>query len=765
MKKLKRILLGLVCSIAFVLQIQAKDSVKGFWISSIQPVADSVNTWIAFRKDLSVSKNPKDAVAIIAADTKYWLWVNGKLVVFEGGLKRGPSPKGTYYDKVNIAPYLNKGTNRIAVLLWHFGKSGFSHLDSGRSGLFFSLSLDNQVIHSDKTWRCRIHPSYTNTGAPFPNYRLPESNLCFDARKDITNWQQKALSQLVGFEPAVEIAPWENDIYGKMVERPIPQWKNFGIKEGQFVKKKYDTYTIYTLPLPYNMQFTPVITVRDSIGGHKIDISTDHSIAGGTNNLRAEYITKKGIQDYESYGWLSGEELILNVPNGVEVLNMKYRETGYDTSFEGAFFCSDDFYNRFWEKIKRTLYVNMRDGYFDCPDRERAQWIGDFVLLMDECFCTTSSSTHMLMRKTIKEMIDWQKSDSVLYSPFPGIWDKELPAQSLAAIGRYGIWSYYMNTGDRGIIEYVYPAIRKYLALWKLDNTNLTDLRQGGWFWGDWGINKDMRLILAGWHYIALDGAACMADLLGKKADAAEFRYTMERIKDGFNRCWNGYAYRHPTYQDATDDRVQALAVIAGIAEVNKYPQLLSLFKSQYYASPYMEKYVMEALFQMGEGKFALERTKKRFAEMVNDSIRTTLYEGWGIGAKGYGGGTTNHAWSGGAQIVIARQLFGIQPLEAGYKTFLIEPQPASFSSACISIPSIKGNIDVAFTNTKEGFRMKVQVPKGSIAIVRLPVGVSLDINGKSSINRYKACAKWEKKNYTTLALSVGEYIINSDSF
>ena len=57
---------------------------------------------------------------------------------------------------------------------------------------------------------------------------------------------------------------------------------------------------------------------------------------------------------------------------------------------------------------------------------------------------------------------------------------------------------------------------------------------------------------------------------LGYTEDATLFRSTMERVKEGYNKCWNGYAYRHPSYQESTDDRVQALAVISGIADETK---------------------------------------------------------------------------------------------------------------------------------------------------------------------------------------------------
>ncbi|MBO6221317.1 MAG: glycoside hydrolase, partial [Bacteroidales bacterium] len=81
---------------------------KAKWISKEQQVSET-NSWMAFRKDVEIEKVPSSLVARIAADTKYWLWINGEPVVFEGGLKRGPSIGGGYYDKVEIAPFLKQG--------------------------------------------------------------------------------------------------------------------------------------------------------------------------------------------------------------------------------------------------------------------------------------------------------------------------------------------------------------------------------------------------------------------------------------------------------------------------------------------------------------------------------------------------------------------------------------------------------------------------------------------------------------------------------
>ena len=112
------------------LGLHAGSDWKAQWINADR-CQSATNTWQVYRKTVTISEVPDQLIARIAADTKYWLWINGWLAVFEGGLKRGPSPDGTYYDPVDIAPYLVEGENTIAILLWHFGKSGFTHVNSG----------------------------------------------------------------------------------------------------------------------------------------------------------------------------------------------------------------------------------------------------------------------------------------------------------------------------------------------------------------------------------------------------------------------------------------------------------------------------------------------------------------------------------------------------------------------------------------------------------------------------------------------------------
>lgn len=704
---MKRTIALLALSLIFISSVQAQEA---NWITADDSTCNERNVWIEFRKDFDLKKKVKKAEAKIAADSKYWLWINGEMAVFEGGLKRGPNRNDSYYDIIDLAPYLKKGKNDIRLLLWYFGKSGFSHNSSGKSGIIFDAPEIG--LTSDRTWLSQRLDAFQTADKPKPNYRLSEANIRYDAR----------LEGQDRLKPSVEIGRWGDQPWGGLVLRPIPQWKDYGIVEVAFTETSDDQGNkVLAARLPYNTQMTPVIDVTDAAGGTLIRMETDHIMGGSEPCIRAEYITKEGRQKYESLGWMNGDELRIIYPaeSGIVINSVGYRETGYDCEFEGRFTCSDETINRFWGKAMRTLYVNMRDTYFDCPDRERAQWWGDVTVLIGQSFYQLSPDANALVRKAIHELVDWQRADGTIYSPVPsGTWKNELPAQMLSSVGPYGFWYYYMHTGDKETMEYVYPAVRKYLSVWTLDEDGLTVGRKGGWSWGDWGTNIDLRLLLAAWHYLALQAAADMAELTGNEADIPEYTRIRESIYKAFNTHWNGYAYRYPSYQGATDDRVQAMAILSGLADEDKHEQIFQLLKTQKHASPYMEKYVLEALVKKGHGDFAIERFKKRFGPMIADSLHTTLFEGWEEG--GYGGGSTNHAWSGGMLTVIAENICGVRPTVPGWKEFEICPYPV-ISECSITIPSVAGMISSSFKDNEEAFVMNVSIPKGTTATVVVP--------------------------------------------
>ncbi|HMP07439.1 MAG TPA: hypothetical protein PJ982_13905, partial [Lacipirellulaceae bacterium] len=108
--------------------------------------------------------------------------------MFEGQLKRGPNPHDTYFDRVDLAPWLVEGDNSLAVLMWYYGRPSMSHNDSGRPALLMECDAGNVRLTTGDDWRAIVHPAYSDTGPPHPNWRLPESNIRFDARSDVPDW-------------------------------------------------------------------------------------------------------------------------------------------------------------------------------------------------------------------------------------------------------------------------------------------------------------------------------------------------------------------------------------------------------------------------------------------------------------------------------------------------------------------------------------------------------------------------------------------------
>lgn len=709
-------------------------------------VQNESNTWINFRKEINLKIIPEKVIAKIACDSKYWLWINGEMIVFEGQLKRGPNPKDTYYDEVDIGSFLEQGNNTIAVLVWYFGKDGFSHKSSGQAGLVFES--DAIGLYTNTSWLSKLNIAFDDTSRPKPNFRLPEPNIKFDAQNGDFEWV-KPNAKLKGYRLSIIIgdatsAPWNN-----LVLRPVPLWKNYGVRayeNSEEIPSEGNGEWI-VCKLPYNSHVTPILDI-DAPAGLTIKMQTDNTDYMGWDSasVRAEYVTKEGQQKYESLGWMNGHVMKYFIPKGLKINSLKYRETGFNTSFTGWFNANDKFYERLWKKSVRTLYVTMRDTYMDCPDRERAQWWGDLVNESGEAFYALSPSAASLTKKGILELIHWQREDGTIYSPIPqGNWNKELPGQMLASVGYYGFWNYYLNTGDKTTIEKIYEGVKRYLDVWKLKPDGTLVERQGDWYWGDWGKKIDKQLGFNAWYYLALKGHANMSQLLGEMDQANATREAMRLFKNNFNATfWDGKGYRTKDYEGEYDDRGQALAVVSGLADKEKYNSLFKILKSTELSSPYMEKYVLEALFIMEEPEYGLERMKKRFYNMVDVSPWTTLSENFGektdlarirLGDQ-TGMGTNNHAWSGGGLTLLSQYVCGLYPASAGWKNFYVKPQLGNLEFAETGNETVAGKVAVKITKVKNGMDIYLSVPENSVAIVYIPIkNKQVTINGNKGIS------------------------------
>ena len=130
--------------------------------------------------------------------------------------------------------------------------------------------------------------------------------------------------------------------------------------------------------------------------------------------------------------------------------------------------------------------------------------------------------------------------------------------------------------------------------------------------------------------------------------------------------------------------------------------------------SVYGPQYLLDALYMVGEDDYALKlmsSTGLRSWDYMMQQGATITWEAWDEQVKP--NLDWNHAWGAAPGNIIARRLFGIRPLEPGFKKVLLQPQFGNLKSGDILVPTIKGSVKLTFQNG-EGeavIRMELPVP------------------------------------------------------
>ena len=702
---------------------------KWIWQSADGPN----NTFISFRKTVNLTAKPSSAIANIAAENEYWLYVNGNLVVKEGGLQCRPDFTNTYYDQIDISSYLQSGSNTIAALVWYKGgNNGYTQVMASKGGFFFECNVTGATpakIVSDNSWKMKVNPAFNATtqlaNPTDGSYKWVAYPISYDARNEISGWYQTTYDDSAwsyatdkGVPPT---APW-NDLK----PRTIPLWRDYALS----------SYTNLSFPKTISGNTTVEGTVGTNIQGTqymKINAPAGVKVKMYMNDFYyVEYYTKAGEQEFDTMSWQNASNHYAryefsNIPSGqtVQILDLKFHQSSYDTSIIGAFNSNDSRLNTLWTKAKNTSYVCMRDYFMDCPNRERGQWWGDVSEQILFSFYLYDTNANLLAKKGFRELFNCQKPDGSLYTTAPGN-AFNLPDQNLAAA--ISLWDYYMYTGDSALITELYPRVKKFVDNFaSFRNSDGMVLQQTGpWNWIDWGSNMDNQngsanTVVNALFINLLTAAKNMATVSGNTADIPYYQGLQDAVKSKFNTYFwssskNAYVYnwKNGVQSSCSDDRSNAWAVLSGMVDSAKIPGVLNVLTSQYDCSPYQERYVEDALFMLGADSQALGRMRNRHKDMIN-SWSSTLWEEYPAN------NSNNHAWSCGPLYLLDAYALGIKPASAGYTQFKYEPHLGGLTSISATIPSVKGNITASITSTSSQYTQNLNAPSNTTAVVSIP--------------------------------------------
>ena len=114
----------------------------------------------------------------------------------------------------------------------------------------------------------------------------------------------------------------------------------------------------------------------------------------------------------------------------------------------------------------------------------------------------------------------------------------------------------------------------------------------------------------------------------------------------------------------------------------------------------------------------------RSWREMIAQNATMTIEHWYGVIIKKH---TWSHPWAAGPAAIIVKRLFGVRPLDIGYKTVAIHPQPPrELANANTAVPTARGLIGVVFQQSEsDGLVLtNVTIPAGVKAEVCLPTAL-----------------------------------------
>jgi alpha-L-rhamnosidase len=474
---------------------------KSRWIWPVNGSYHLHNSYALFRRCFSLETLPQKALAHLTADQSYQLFVNGQLVC------RGPArgyQAAWPYDSVDLAPFLRKGNNCIAIRAYNPGHGTFAYHSLGMAGILFAAKIGRQTLVSDNSWRCRHQTGVRRDTVPY-SLQLTGHQEWIDLREEAPAWSRPSFND-ADWNSSIHVRGWNHPPHTALEPRGIPMMREtvrrprlIGLGNGTMetdwespvcladLRKREDlehqpatskssaTCTVPALKKGAFQSFlldfgkvvvgSPVLSIKGAQGGEIIDllhtevlhpnsltpkiVGNDHSRIRLANRL----ICRKGNQTHAFFHPQGFRYLTVTVRSASAPFSIQtsLNACGYPLDGSGDFNCqSDEDLNKIWQACAHTQRICALDAYVDTPWREQAQWWGDARIQAWNTFHL--SADVRLLRRGIRILAGQTSVDGLTYGHAPTIAHTcILPDFSLIWI--LTLWDDYWQTGSTEMLE------------------------------------------------------------------------------------------------------------------------------------------------------------------------------------------------------------------------------------------------------------------------------------------------------------------------
>ena len=711
---------------------------------------------MTFKKDFNCDKKVKSAKIYSTALGIYELALNGKKVgsdFFAPGFTSYKSQ--LQYQVYDVTEMLQASNSLTAVVAggWAVGAFVFTRknrITAPRQALLAEIHVtyedgSQEIIVTDTSWQVTLNGNLRF--AEFYDGEVYDATVDADAVK----WENAALE-------SVKIKPDYLCDYGAPV-REHEVMKPISVTKAPSGELIYD----------FGQNFAGVVRFKvKGQNGQKIVIRHAEILTrDGELNIAflrsakctIEYICKDGEQSYMPRMTYMGFRYA--GITGVEEKDIEVEAVALYSDMEtlGDFSCSNEMINKLQSNITWSGKSNFVDIPTDCPQRdERMGWTGDIaVFAPTACF---NFDMRRFLDKWLKDVRSEQTRGGGIPNTVPvqGYgFPATMPKKAVAFWGDACVfvpWANYLAYGDVKVLKDNYATMKKYVKACKFwANIGIGKHR---YIWndipamqfGDW-VAPDVpqmgqwqaRCKWTGTAALAASSGmlAKIAAILGEKEDEAYYKNLNAKVCDAYVSILtdgNGKlkeefqtAYVLPLYFDMfpEDQKKKAAENLVKLIEKNDY-----CIGTGFPGTPY----ILFALADNGYADVAYKMLLNTKCPSWLYEVKvgaTTIWERWDgldengictIGDDGTGGMISfNHYAFGAVGDFLYRRVAGIEPVEAGYKSFTLKPVVGgdiAWTKCNVNTPY--GAISCDWKN-ENGFKLNVEVPVGTTCMLELPSG------------------------------------------
>jgi len=660
-----------------------------------------------FKKTVALAKIPENTVINICADTKYRLYINGRLVCF-GPAKQ--SPITAYYDTVDIGEYLIKGKNELVCEVLHLAamedtRSAYGDIPYTTliRGALCQLMLEASIegFTADASWQVSYCPEYAH------NRNIGGLIAGFESI-DMQDYKRKFVSarELC----VVDLNNYINS-YGEidckiLAKRPIPMltyirrdFLPFKASNSFVLNADYENTGAFHLSLTGEKGATVKITYAESYykrnekGECYKDVRDDET---GEIYEHYNYDTVTLADDdfeYETFCLRTFRFVKIEISGNAQVKDAYYYEIKYPLNVEAEFTSDDKDARALWEVSIRTLNNCMHDSFEDCPYYEQMQYAMDTRLQMN--FLRRLTSDRALIRKAINDFKESRLPDGMIQARTPVARRQIIPGFALYYI--FMIHDYFVYDGDREFIRSLMPTVDGIID-WYENHRNKEDgivRHLGNWCFLDWvdgwkaGVpsHTEPMSVYNFMYSVALSNAIELAEFSGRRGLASEYR----EIRRDLTRNLTGVFYdsERGLYKDTPSGgysmHSQMWAVLSGEVCDEKAKALMQrtlAAKDLSMCSHAMMYFVFRALEicdMYGEAYKYLDNWRAMLEKHCTTWIESGAY-----------GRSDCHAWGSVPIYEFASCILGVKPFAKGTGEILVAPYVFSneYASGKVSTPT-----------------------------------------------------------------------------